>query len=159
MADGLETVMADVARSVQIAASPDSVFRYVVTEWEGDLDFWEDGIEGWRLLTPPPLKTGARVEYTGRMLGIGFPVRMEVRSFEPGKGWSAHSIEGPPVRGDWRFEPADAGTRFTYRLRYTMPPPVLGPILDRWLMEPRWRRAIEASLNNLKGECERRVSG
>lgn len=150
--------MADLTRSVEIAASPETVFNYVVSQWEGSLDFWEQGIEDWNLLTPPPLKAGARVAYTGRMLGLGFPVRMEVRDFEPGRGWFAQSIHGPPVRGDWTFEGADGGTRFTYRLRYTLPPPVLGPFLDRWLMEPRWRRAIEASLENLKRECERRGS-
>lgn len=61
---------------------------------------------------------------------------------------------GPPVRGDWRFEPVDGGTRFTYRLRYDMAPPVLRPLLDRAFIEKRWAQAIEASLRNLKARVE-----
>lgn len=146
--------MADIERSMEVAAPPERVFSFVASQWEGTLDFWEKGIEAWAPLTSSPLGPGFQVEDVGRMLGLGIRVRMEVREFEAGRGWSAFSVGGPPVRGDWRFEPVDGGTRFTYRLRYDMPPPVLGPLLDRALIEKRWAQAIEASLRNLKARVE-----
>jgi len=148
--------MADIERYIEISASPEDVIDFVVSQWEGTLDFWETGIEGWRPLTPPPLGPGFQVEYVGRMLGLGLRVRMEVREFDTGRGWSAHSVAGPPVRGDWRFEAVTGGTRFTYRLRYGMPPPLLGPLLDHALLKKRWIKAIEQSLANLKTRVEAR---
>lgn len=146
--------MADIERSIEISMPPQDVFSFVASQWEGALDFWEAGIEGWTPLDSLPLRPGVQVEYLGRMLGIGIRVRMEVRDFDAGHGWTAYSVAGPPVRGDWRFESVEGGTRFTYRLRYAMPPPILGPLLDRTLLERRWVHAIEASLANLKARVE-----
>lgn len=147
--------MADIERSIDVAAHPEDVFRFVVSQWEGSLDFWAGGIENWKPLTPPPLGEGSRVRYTGRMLGIGMPVTMEVRDYRPGRGWTAYSLGSPAVRGDWRFEKGPSGTRFTYRLRYTMPPPLLGPLLDRLILARQWGKAIDASLARLKARMER----
>jgi len=146
--------MADIERCIEISAPPEDVFRYVVSQWEGNLGFWEEGIEAWTPLTSSPLGPGFQVAYVGRMLGLGMRVRMEVRDFDAGRGWSAYSVAGPRVRGDWRFEGVSGGTRFTYRLRYGMPPPILGPLLDHALFEKRWIKAIEASLANLKSRLE-----
>jgi len=148
--------MADIERWIEISAPPEEVFRFVVSQWEASLDFWEEGIEAWTPLTSSPLGPGFQVEYVARTLGIDLRVRMEVRDFDPGRGWSAYSLAGPRVRGDWRFEPASGGTRFTYRLRYGMPPPILGPVLDRAFLEKRWIKAIEASLANLRTRLEAR---
>jgi hypothetical protein len=69
--------------------------------------------------------------------------------------WTPKSVSGPPVEGRWQFTAAGAGTRFSYRLMYRMPPPGLGPLLDRWFLAPAWRRAISAALANLKQLVER----
>jgi hypothetical protein len=148
--------MADLERSIELPMPPAEVFRYVASQWETTLDFWEHGIEDWSPLDPPPLKQGFRVEYVGRVLGVGLKVRMEVSDFEEGRAWTAKSMDGPRVQGDWRFEPIEGGTRFTYRLRYTMPPPIIGPLMDRFLIKQRWASAIEASLANLKVELDNR---
>lgn len=144
--------MADLERSIEIPAPPEEVFEFVASEWETTLGFWESGIEGWHPLSSGELREGFQVEYVGRMLGIGLKVLMEVRDFQAGRGWTANSLGEPPVRGDWRFDPTNGGTRFTYRLRYTMPPPVIGPLLDKLLIERKWASAIEASLGNLKAK-------
>ncbi len=148
--------MADIERSIEIPAPPGEVFRFVASEWESTLEFWESGIEEWHPLSAGGLGEGFQVEYVGRMLGVGLKVRMEVRDFQDGRGWTAHSMGGPLVRGDWRFDSVNEGTRFTYRLRYRMPPPLIGLLLDKLLIERRWSSAIEASLGNLKANFSAR---
>jgi len=142
--------MADLQRSIDIPAPPEAVFQFLASQWETSLDFWAAGIEDWRAISSPPLGEGFQVEYVGRILGVGMKVRMEVRDFRPGRGWTANSMAGPPVRGVWRFDPLDGGTRFTYRLVYRMPPPLLGPLMDRLFVARQWASAIEASLANLQ---------
>jgi hypothetical protein len=150
--------MADIRRSISINASPEDVFRFVASAWESDLAFWEVGVEGWKPLTPPPLAEGFQVEYTARMLGIPNKVRMEVREYSEGVGWWASSIKGPPVRGDWQFEREGRGTRFTYRLRYAMPPPLLGPLLDKMILAALWEKAAGHALLKLRVMVEGRIS-
>ncbi len=142
--------MADLERSIEIPAPPDEVFQFVASQWEATLGFWEGGIEEWHPVSAGELREGFRVEYVGRVLGIGLKVRMEVRDYQVGRGWTAYSLGGPPVRGDWRFSPTREGTRLTYRLRYRMPPPLIGPLLDKLFIEKKWASSIEASLENLE---------
>jgi hypothetical protein len=146
--------VATITRTVEIAASREAAFDFVVSAWEGALGFWAGGIERW---TPQPgrsLGPGYRVSYTARMLGIPTRVEMEVVEFSRPEGWTAQSCAGPPVTGEWRFAAAGAGTSFTYRLSYRMPPPIVGPLLDRLVIAGRWQRVIEQSLDNLKRRLE-----
>jgi hypothetical protein len=148
--------MADIATSVDINAPVRTVFDFVVAEWQGTLAFWPHGIQDW---TPAPnraLGDGFRVRYVAKMLGLPMAVEMEVSDFVPGQGWTAKSVSGPPVEGRWQFAPQATGTRFSYRLRYRMPPPGVGPLLDRWFLAPAWERAIAAALANLKQLVETR---
>ncbi len=96
------------------------------------------------------MKSGFRVRYVAKLLGLPFTVEMEVHDFVPGQGWVARSVGGPQEEGTWRFSSENGHTRFTYRLSYRMPPAVLGPLLDRWLMARRWEDAITLSLAALK---------
>jgi hypothetical protein len=142
--------VADIAASVDINASVRAVFDFVVAEWQGTLAFWPQGIRKWRPTPNRPLGDGFRVRYVAMMLGLAIPVEMEISDFMPDRGWTAKSVSGPLVEGRWQFAPQGAGTRFSYRLRYRMPPPGVGPLLDRWFLAPAWERAILAALANLK---------
>lgn len=151
--------MATITRSVDIAVARETAFDFVASQWEGTLDFWAGAIERWTPQRGRPLGMGYRVGYTARMLGIPLRVEMEVVGFRRPEGWTAQSRTGPPVTGEWRFEAVDAGTRFRYRLSYRMPPPLLGPLLDRLVIAGLWERNIEQSLVNLKRRLETGIGG
>jgi uncharacterized membrane protein len=150
--------MATISASVDIAAPLSKVFAFVVAEWEGTLAFWPRGIRRWTPLSAAPLGDGFRVRYRAQLLGVPFSVEMEVCDFVYERGWRARSVGGPPAEGRWEFEPNDSGTEFTYRLSYEMPPPGVGPLLDRWLLGPAWERAIGEALANLKRQIEAQAS-
>ena len=142
--------MARIEQSIAVAAPVDTVFSFIVGEWQGQLRFWQHGIRNWQPVTGRPVGIGFRVRYTAQVLGVPFPVEMEICEFEAGRGWTARSVSGPPAEGRWVFTHHPTGTLFTYRLTYRMLPPLLGPLLDRWFFAPAWRRAISAALENLK---------
>ena len=142
--------MARIEQSVVVSAPVAAVFDFVAAEWQGALRFWPHGIRNWRPLTDQPLGVGFRVRYTAQVLGVPFPIEMAVVEFTAGQSWTARSVSGPPVEGHWAFAVHPGGTLFTYRLSYRMPPPLLGPLLDRWFFAPAWNRAIAAALSSLK---------
>ena len=142
--------MATLERSIEIRASAETVFDFVVAEWESSMSFWQGGVYEWKPLSQGPMGNGFRVSYVARMLGVGFRIEMEVKDFERHEGWAAVSRKGPAAEGRWRFVSDDGTTRFTYGLSYDLPPPFLGPLMDKLLMKRLWSRAIERSLANLK---------
>jgi len=142
--------MACIEHSIAINAPPEATFGFVLADWQGHLRFWQHGVRNWQPLTSGPVGVGFRVRYTAQVLGVPFPMEMEVVAFEPGHGWTARSVSGPPAEGRWAFAAHPAGTLFTYGLTYRMPPPLLGPLLDRWFFAPAWRRSIAGALANLK---------
>ena len=151
--------MATITASVTINAPPSDVFAFVVDEWQGTLHFWRKGIRRWTPLSSPPLRDGFRVRYWAQVLAVPMPMEMEVCDFVPRRGWTAKSVRGPFAEGRWEFMADGQGTRFSYRLSYLMPPPGIGPFLDRWFFAPAWERAIGEALQNLKRLIEARQCG
>lgn len=151
--------MATITACVDINSPPPDVFAFVVGEWQGTLRFWSKGIRRWTPLSSPPLRDGFRVRYRAQVLAVPIPMEMEVCDFVPQLGWTARSVRGPSAEGRWEFVPEGLGTRFRYRLSYVMPPPGIGPLMDRWLFAPAWERAIGEALQNLKHMVEARRSG
>jgi ligand-binding SRPBCC domain-containing protein len=142
--------MATLERTVEIRAPAETVFDFVVAQWEANMSFWQGGVYKWTPLTRGAMGDGFRVRYVARMLGVGFQIEMEVEDFLRYEGWVAVSRKGPSAEGRWRFVSDDGKTRFTYGLSYDLPPPVIGPLMDRLLMKRLWSNAIDRSLANLK---------
>ena len=146
--------MATLERTVEINAPAETVFDFVVAEWESSMSFWQGGVYKWTPLSEGPMGDGFRVSYVARMLGVGFHVEMEVENFVAYEGWIAVSRTGPSAEGRWLFVSENGSTRFTNGLTYSLPPPVLGPLLDKLVMRRLWSRAIDRSLLNLKRSIE-----
>ena len=147
--------MSKLEKSIEINAPVTEAFAFVVAEWEGDLSFWQGGVYDWEPRSAGPMGDGFEVSYLARILGLGYRIEMTVRDFQANRGWTAVSRKGPETTGTWQFEPLDGSTRFTYRLEYTMPLPLVGGLLDRLLVAPRWARIIDRSLEHLKTLVER----
>jgi hypothetical protein len=148
--------MATLERTVEIRAPVETVFGFVVAEWESGMSFWQGGVYKWTPLSEAPMGDGFRVSYVARMLGVGFHIEMEVQDFVRHEGWLAVSRKGPSAEGRWRFVSYDGRTSFTYGLSYDLPLPLLGPLMDKLLMRRLWSRAIDRSLANLKRVIESR---
>jgi len=146
--------MAKLEKSIEIKAPVTEAFALVVAEWEGDLSFWQGGVYDWEP-SERPMGDGFVVSYLAKILGLGYRIEMSVQDFQANRGWTAVSRKGPETTGTWRFEALDGSTRFTYRLEYSMPLPLVGGLLDKLLLAPRWARIIDRSLEHLKILVER----
>lgn len=77
------------------------------------------------------------------------------------RGWTGAGTRGLPHRTRWRFETQGQSMKFSYGLDYSLPPPLLGPMLDALFARREWRGIIRKSLsndssNNLPGGRTRR---
>lgn len=95
-------------------------------------------------------------EYAYKMwvLGLPFKAQTEVYNFVENKGWSGHRIKGVPHKTTYVFEDLDPHTRFTTIIYYSLPIPILGPVLCSLLFNKAWCRILAKSLNNLKAHFQ-----
>lgn len=142
-----------VESSVEIAAPVEAVFAFA-SDWRTWEEWWV-GVSGFRPTTGVTRGNGARYAYRARVAGVAVEVETEVHDFVENAGWRGVGTRGMPHAARWVFEPAGAGTRFTYVLEYRLPVPLLGPLLDALLLRPGWRRRLDRSLANLQARCRR----
>lgn len=147
--------MTRVEASVDIRAPLADVFAYA-SDWR-KWDEWWEGVSGFQPTSEPTRGDGARYAYKTRIAGVRTNIETEIHDFAENVGWTGIVVKGPPHKTKWVFEGKGDLTRFTYILEYTLPVPILGPLLDSLLMRPGWRRRLEKSLQNLRVFFERRV--
>lgn len=140
--------MTRIERSVLINANIQDLFAYV-----SDYRYWSDwfeGTSGFRVTSEIERGSGAWYRYRAWLFGIPAIVETEIHDFVENGGWKGVSTRGMPHRTEWIFEPAGDQTRVTYALEYSIPVPLLGPVLDSMFMKRKWTTIIEKSLENLK---------
>jgi uncharacterized membrane protein len=72
---------------------------------------WVSGLQDVRLLTPPPVGVGARVERITAVMGRRVEYVFEITQFQPGRLLETKSVKGPvPIRATFQFEDRDSGT-------------------------------------------------
>jgi uncharacterized membrane protein len=140
--------MSRVEASVEIKAPVTDVFAYTsdYRRWE---EWWE-GVRDFRPTTEVTRGNGTRYAYKAWIAGLKMGLETEIYDFVENVGWRGAATKGPPHRTQWVFEKKGDSTRLTYILEYSLPIPLLGPLLDSLLMRPGWQRMLEASLRNLK---------
>jgi coenzyme Q-binding protein COQ10 len=139
--------MKKVERTIIIEAPVQEVFSYAAN-WQFWSD-WFDGFTNCSSITEIERGNGAIYDYKMWVLGIPFRTQTEIHNFVENKGWSGHRIKGVPHKTTWIFEDVEGHTKFTYIVEYSLPIPILGPILCLLLMNNAWRRILKKSLNNL----------
>ena len=144
--------MTQVESSVEINAPVPEVFSYA-SDWRHWEEWWQ-GASAFRPTTEVSRGNGARYAYKAWMAGLRVNIETEVHDFVENAGWRGEVTKGPPHRTRWVFEAMGERTRFTYILEYTLPVPLLGPLLDSLLMRPGWKRMLDNSLRNLKARFE-----
>jgi len=106
-------------------------------------------------LTEVERGNGAVYGYKMKVLGFPFRVQTEIENFEENKGWSGKGIKGVPHKTTWVFEALENRTKFTYVAEYSLPIPILGPIVCSLFLDSEWRRILEKSLDNFSAYFQR----
>jgi uncharacterized membrane protein len=144
--------MTRVESSVEINAPITDLFAYA-SDWRHWEEWWQ-GVRDFRPTTDVTRGDGTRYAYKAWIAGFTVNLETEIHDFVENGGWRGEVTKGPPHRTRWVFEAMGNRTRFTYILEYSLPVPLLGPLLDSLLMRPGWKRMLDNSLHNLKVRFE-----
>jgi uncharacterized membrane protein len=144
-------MMTRVEKSILIPAPLKEVFQYAsdYRKWPE----WFKGVSDFKPITEIDRGNGARYVYKAAMMGMKVTVETEIQDYVEYRGWIGIAKRGMPHKTFWNFEPEDGGTRFTYALEYRLPIPLLGSLLDSFVLKGRWEKIIDQSLKNLKEKC------
>jgi uncharacterized protein YndB with AHSA1/START domain len=98
--------------TIDVARAPAAVFAYVTDP--RNLPAWQ-GTAAVEQLTAGPVAVGTRFRETHERMGRRLESVTEVTAYEPDRRFAVRVAEGPvPIDGDWRFAPADGGTRIDF---------------------------------------------
>ena len=145
--------MTRVEASVEVNAPVKEVFAYA-SDWPRFGGEWWQGVSDFRPTTEVTRGTGTRYAYKAWMAGIAMNLETEIHDLVENVGWKGEATKGPPFQARWVFEDRGGTTRLSCTVEYSLPLPLLGPLLDSLLMRPRWQRMLERSLLNLKAHFE-----
>jgi uncharacterized membrane protein len=140
--------MPTLEESIVIETPIDEVFTYA-SDWRK----WPDSHEGFTDVSPTTeIERGDGAIYAYRMwvLGLPFKAQTEIHGFVENQGWTDRRIKGVPHRTHYEFEDLDPHTKFTTTIYYSLPVPIIGPVLCSLLFNSAWRRILEESVNNLR---------
>lgn len=140
--------MTRIERQIIIDKPIDEVFKYT-SDWRKWSD-WFEGVTDFKPTTEIQQGNGARYAYDAKMMGLMVKVETEIYNYVENKGWNGKATKGMPHQTEWIFKSTEEGSEFTYALEYKLPIPILGPLLDKWILTPQWIKIIERSLQNLK---------
>jgi hypothetical protein len=145
--------MPTLERSVVIEASVHEVFEYA-SDWKTWPD-WYDGFSDVSPITDVEKGNGAIYSYKMSVLGFPFKAQTEVFDFVENRGWSGRRVKGVPHSTFYAFEDLSEHTRFTTSIYYSLPIPILGPVLCSLFFNRAWRRILERSLSNLDAHFQK----
>ncbi len=137
-------------KTVQIKCPVEQVFAFIVDD--KNLRSWQASLIENQILTEGPLQAGTRFREKRRMGSRETEIQGEVTDFVPNELFATRTLTQPQVKVSYRLEPADGGTRVTYRF-YMATKGVMR------LMEPFFfgsiKRDTEADFANLRRILER----
>jgi hypothetical protein len=137
-----------VSARTELAVPPDEAWRRVLA-WEEQVAWMKDA-DSIRLLTSHREGVGVVVAVRTRVLGVPLLTdHLEVTMWDP--PWRLVMAHRGLVRGvgEWLFEPAGRGARFTWSEDLQLPVPLLGEVV-LLAYRPFMRRLMRRSLSNLQ---------
>jgi len=142
--------MAKLKRSVIIHALPEKVFVFVndcgvlPEMWPGRLELGD---------IQALYSGGHRYSWVYRIAGRRVEGTSETTEFIPNKRIVDKSVKGVPSTFIWSFEPQNNGTKLTLEIEYLITTPVLGMIVEAFLIRTNERQA-GICLANMKAKME-----
>jgi hypothetical protein len=142
--------------SVEIEASPEKVFDFVISEKMNDL--MKESVEG-KWTSAGPVGVGSTAHYVGvHKRNKGEEWNAEVTEFVKNKnltmllkGANKHSNDQTNY---YAFEPTTKGTKFTMSMEYKLPYSILGKLIDVLVAKRMVEKEVTKILENLKKALE-----
>jgi carbon monoxide dehydrogenase subunit G len=130
-----------------LRAAPEQVWE-VLADWERQASWMPD--VAWIRVVGPEREIGATLEVRTKVFGIPLATdRARVTAWEPPRRLAVEHVGVVIGVGEWRLEPHEGGTRFTWFEEFRMPPPLLGD-LALLLYSPFQRFMLRRSIRNLR---------
>lgn len=138
-------------RDIELPATPDEVYNVVMDahrlgDWVTIHDELKEGPTG-------ILQKGDRILQRMKVAGKGFDVAWRVTTADRPRNvvWTGDGPVGSDAISEYRFEPTDTGTRFTYAMEFRPPGGVLGSFASRAVLSTSVpQREVDGSLERLK---------
>jgi hypothetical protein len=141
-----------VEASTEINKSIRDVFAFA-SDWK-HWEEWRVGAYDIKPATEGDMRNNTRFTYQARVAGMKFNLETEIYYFKENTGWQGIVHKGLPHKMQWEFQNKVNITKVTYTIEFGTPWFIIGPILDSFILKPRWQRMIEKSLDNLKNHLE-----
>lgn len=130
-----------------LKAPPESVWG-ILADWERQASWMPD--VAWIRVLGPERALGAEVQVRMKVFGVPLATDLlRVTAWEPPRLLAIHHAGVVTGVAEWRLEPAEGGTRFTWSEEVRMPPPILGD-LSLLLYSPFQRLMLRRSMRNLQ---------
>jgi carbon monoxide dehydrogenase subunit G len=130
-----------------VRATPERVWE-VLSDWERQATWMPD--VSWIRVVGSERELGARLEVRTKVFGVPLATdQVRVTGWEPPRRLAVEHVGVVVGVGEWRLEPDEGGTRFTWYESFRMPPPVLGG-MALWVYSPFQRFMLRRSVRNLK---------
>ncbi len=138
--------MLTIEETIEIPLPPHAVYDYVADS--RNAKNFMVGFDRFEPLGSPVAELGARIDATGRLLGVSVHSVFEIVELKPGALIRTRSIEGPAGEALWRFQPNGTGALVKLSMGLESPGR-LGAIIQR-LVEGAVRQNLRQSLAKLK---------
>jgi carbon monoxide dehydrogenase subunit G len=130
-----------------LPAAPHRVWE-LIADWERQASWMPD--VAWIRVVGTERGLGAELEVRTKVFGIPLATdRTRVTVWEPPRRLAIDHVGVVIGVGEWRLEETQAGTLFTWRESFRMPPPVLGDVALS-LYSPVQRIMLRRSIRNLR---------
>ncbi len=120
-----------------------------------NLHIWDSAVRSSAQTSAGPMGVGSTFRWTVQLLAKSFTIEFESTAYEPNRRFAFQSTSGPfSARGEWAYETANGGTRFSW-LAEGKPGArgLFGRLTDQLVARVRGRQ-IEQNLQRLKGLLE-----
>jgi uncharacterized membrane protein len=144
--------MTKVEANLEINKPVNQVFAYA-SDWKHWAE-WREGVSDLKPTTETDRGNNTRYAYKALVAGLKFNLETEIHYFKENVGWQGIVRTGLPHKMQWQFENKASKTNVTYIIEYSPPWFLIGPLLNFFIIKPKWQRMIEKTLNNLKVHLE-----
>ena len=148
--------MTVVTRSIVIDA-PRQVIRPIYTSSDYTMQIYEN-VYLWEPDASWP-ETGAKAEIGFKATGQNVEGTCTSQEFDPETLHHVFEVQSAasgdePSRWEWTFDEQDGKTTVNLRIEYTVPGRIIGPALDKLMIERQNAKLVEKALENMKDVAE-----
>lgn len=142
--------MAKLTRTITINAPVEKVFAYA-SEPTNLPEIWPSMVEV-KDVQPSPAG-GFNFGWVYKMAGMRFEGASETTEFILNQRAVTKSIKGIQSTFNWTYQPDAGGTKLTLEVEYTIPVPLLGKLVESFILKQNEHEA-DVMLANLKARME-----